>query len=779
VRNLGGTQQLTSPLVSVSAAAVQLQVYDLVDGAVARGGGAAREGDASSESGVRRVRDPPKPEEGGGCFALSNDRLAVEMDCLTGLARAVLDIKTRRRTLLREQIRLHESPRSGAHLFRPNRLESTARSPGGRVTIAMVRGPLVQEVTVLSDGVVHTTRLLRAPASFSAGDLQGFVHVQLDVAPSSHADTMLRFATDMKTHGFFTDNAAGSLIERKPQPDAPLAAAYFPCASSIVLRDFEPTPTHRLGQVLTIAMSQPMGCTGAASLSAGAQDYGTVELMVHRSHANDDGRGLGEGADDVSVARVDLLLSVDPPEAGLAKRPHLVHRAQRGDAVLLTSDASLSALLSREAWLSRFMGSASYARDAQGHQLKLSLTPGDEVGDDAACRVEWHEPVSVDWAHVFAPDVIVAGVRPPWSDDVQRLSFLTSGVLDDFHAAFVAGASADAVAGGSNPDAPPLSDYLTNPDRELVARVGVEAKAARPLGKPHAIGGKDATGLVLNGASAAAWEGGRRVEFKRGVASAVITLAFKEDDAAAVARPPSSMYEHRPAGQPAHVAVAAPVVAAAASAPPRTSLRSTPPPSTTPPPVTQQQQQHASPPPWPHKAAAAAGAHGHMDAEAIRKALRDEEAHANLLDKRVDRLESARADLIREVELAAPDSEDKKRATEEFARAEELLIETRRAFADSEAKIIMLNHDLDRLEALDELRAKHGNTRGSRRGGGDNGTVYGALVGATAMLIAVVSLQWFMNARHRRGQHHQPAFVPVRYVHNHPPVGFAMIGKRL
>jgi hypothetical protein len=178
---------------------------------------------------------------------------------------------------------------------------------------------------------------------------------------------MLRFATDMKTSGtFFTDNFNGGLVERKPEPDAPVAGFYFPCSSSLVLRDFEPSPTHRLGQVFTLAFSQPMACTGAAGLAAGSSEYGTVEVMLHRSHSTDDGRGLGEVVDDVSLAKIDLLLGLDAPEAGLGKRPGLVHRVQRGEAVVLGTDPGLTGLLSREAWLSRFVGSASFARDAQG-----------------------------------------------------------------------------------------------------------------------------------------------------------------------------------------------------------------------------------------------------------------------------------------------------------------------------------------------------------------------------------------------------------------------------
>jgi hypothetical protein len=141
---------------------VQLQVYDLVDGAVLPGKR------PDSDNGVRVMSAPPKPEgasDSGGCLVLDNDRVSVEMDCLTGMVRAIVDKKARRRTLLREQVRLHEAPRSGAYLFRPNRLESTPRASGGRVTIALARGPLVQEVIVLADGLMHVTRLLCAHSS--------------------------------------------------------------------------------------------------------------------------------------------------------------------------------------------------------------------------------------------------------------------------------------------------------------------------------------------------------------------------------------------------------------------------------------------------------------------------------------------------------------------------------------------------------------------------------------------------------------------------------------
>jgi hypothetical protein len=93
----------------------------------------------------------------------------------------------------------------------------------------------------------------------------------------------------------------------------------------------------------------------------------------------------------------------------------------------------------------------------------------------------------------------------------------------------------------------------------------------------------------------------------------------------------------------------------------------------------------------------------------------------------------------------------------------------------AQAKISALERELDRIEALDELRSRHGtgNMRG-RRGGGDvSATAYGALAGAGGMLVVVITIQWLWSGRNRRG--HQ-AFVPVRYI-NHP--SFSLVGKRL
>jgi hypothetical protein len=200
-----------------------------------------------------------------------------------------------------------------------------------------------------------------------------------------------------------------------------LAAAFFPCSSSLLLRDFEPTPTHRLGQILQVVASQPLGCTGAAGVAAGSAEYGNAELVVHRSHTAEDQRGLGEPAEDVSVAKLELFIATDAPEAALgegllatnsrpsanappsprgavAKRASLVHRAQRGEPVVVVSDPSLVPLLSREAWLSRFLGHGSFAHAPAGLPVKLSMTPRDEVGDDVLARFEAAHEAAVDFA---------------------------------------------------------------------------------------------------------------------------------------------------------------------------------------------------------------------------------------------------------------------------------------------------------------------------------------------------------------------------------------------
>jgi len=103
-------------------------------------------------------------------------------------------------------------------------------------------------------------------------------------------------------------------------------------------------------------------------------------------------------------------------------------------------------------------------------------------------------------------------------------------------------------------------------------------------------------------------------------------------------------------------------------------------------------------------------------------------------------------------------------------------VEARRAYSDCRTKIASLERELDRIEALDQLRSRHA-VRGGRRGSGGetSATAFGALAGAAGMLIAVIMVQWLLSSRNNRRAHHQ-AFVPVRYV-NHP--GFALVGKRL
>jgi hypothetical protein len=411
---------------------------------------------------------------------------------------------------------------------------------------------------------------------------------------------------------------------------------------------------------------------------------------------------------------------------------------------------------------------------APGYQVKLSMAPRDEVGDDVNLRLEWHEGLQMDWAHLFAPDVVLASIRlitARTEGNGEDTKFVTSGRVDDFHNA---GTSQAAQVDDFNSRAQGvlLSDYVTNPERELaVTKAGRGAASGASKKKAQGGGIKDALPCTMVMDSLVQQQGYPRLNVRpEDMVRAVAIIMFKDDDSAL---PPVSMYA---ATKPNSAVVVVPL---SPSPPPTSTTIALTTTVTTPhvkPPSSKLVGGSAKTMSFDHQS----NIHGKTLGQ-IRAELVDEEKRAKLLEAKVHRLEQNVEELMQELELVSnmPQGPEKQAANEELARAEVQLVETRRSFADCVEKIAMLERELDRIEALDELRSRGHGIRGRSRGGGDaasNATAYGALAGAAGMLIAVIAVQWLMSSRTRRAQHHQAAFVPVRYV-NHS--SFGLVGKRL
>lgn len=137
---------------------------------------------STSEDGVKLSSTPPTENGNGGCLAIENDLVSVEFDCDSGLIKAWVDKPTKKRTLLKQEFRSHESSRGGSALFRPDRLESSVLLFKQHLTLGLVKGPLVQEVQLLADGVSQVVRVIKSPSSQPDPLLEAHVLVATAVA---------------------------------------------------------------------------------------------------------------------------------------------------------------------------------------------------------------------------------------------------------------------------------------------------------------------------------------------------------------------------------------------------------------------------------------------------------------------------------------------------------------------------------------------------------------------------------------------------------------------
>lgn len=215
-----------------------------------------------------------------------------------------------------------------------------------------------------------------------------------DALSEADTDLVLRFETSMRTNGrLLVDNSLHELREKVAHRDTPTAANFFPAVSMVALRfatsfvtfghsldlfssilnqyfvdfktpfapplfrDSEPTQHSRMGQVLVVTSSRPLG----VSSPIGSDGVGVLEVVLHRNHALDDGRGLNEGLLDSTPATTELLIRLDIPDPGFAAWRGTSLR-QRSPLVVTLAEidsAAIAPVLSREGWTNNFHGYVS------------------------------------------------------------------------------------------------------------------------------------------------------------------------------------------------------------------------------------------------------------------------------------------------------------------------------------------------------------------------------------------------------------------------------------
>ncbi|KAH9260208.1 hypothetical protein BASA81_001377 [Batrachochytrium salamandrivorans] len=747
---------------------------------------------AANLDGVKISTTLPTETSSGGCYAIDNELVLVEMDCDSGLVKAWVNKKTKKRTLLKQEFRAHESTRSGSALFRPDRLESSLIQFKTQLTVGVVKGPLVQEVQVLADGISQTVRMVRAPTSADVG-LEGHVYISSLVAGvNPDVDTVLRYTTDLKTGAaFFTDTPSGALKERKGMPDSPLAANFYPCTTGLMIKGEQ---RNAAPVVMGLVFSQPVACTGTATMAAnGGSEFGVIELVLHRNPTADDGRGLGEGLHDFGVSRLDSLLFLDHTESALQRRPGLVHRiVSAGDYWMAQMDPSslLHPLLSREVWVAKFHATQSFLHKFPSHALKItSIFPRDETSDEVLFRVEStaDTAVQLDLAQAFPPaDWLVFGSREFKSKSSNAMSFQASDRSDDFTSSELGGDDKSSAGFVLSEHATKEIDASMEEANSKSGKSGGKKKQ-KPSASSAAAAAAAAGGSGSSGSAQAGFPGGllqscpvlqiksfataeaTASDFKRGDAKAFsIGLLFLPDDRVTTASGNGSGGGKEGRKKNPLVMPQRPV-----SGTKRT-------------PVIVDEMEEEEDVPMIHRrhqAADPANSRGKTLAN-LRAELLAEEKRSAALEVRSQRLQKNVDELLRELSMFQDidGGLDKKAALEELNRAEEQLLEGNVMLKESKEKAAALQRELVQAEALDDGNGSitsggnGGKLLGSRRHASyQESSLHGFFAGAGGMLLLVVAFQWVTGRR----QNHRQAFVPVGVRYNPPQNNFAIPTKRL
>jgi len=403
-------------------------------GGQGRLGRAAKDDGIDGSAGLKVVQTMSKNDR---MLILENDIIQVQIETATGMLHSVLDKRTSRNTLLNQQFWQYPGTRSGAHLFRPE--PARAVDFDDALIVAITKGPLFEQVQVIGhSGIGQFIRVwkygqpenkaddssrMRGSSRKQTLEVQGVgvelrsnVELKLVVSAELGMDTAVRFETSMDTDGFFfTDNPLGDLVKRTTHREAPLPSNVYPATSTAALRDSQATPVTRLGQVLSLVAKTPF----AASSPFSESGMGTLELILHRNHQNDDGRGLNEALQDFSTTHFSCLLSVGVPRSILAQLSTLRKRMQRPLKPLFALETrDIIQIVSRENWVAKFNTEGSFLRQELPRGLEIaSISAMDAVTDDVLLQLRHdsmagnNKAISAAFVELFDSTISVSGVQ--------------------------------------------------------------------------------------------------------------------------------------------------------------------------------------------------------------------------------------------------------------------------------------------------------------------------------------------------------------------------------
>jgi len=175
---------------------------------------------------------------------------------------------------------------SGAYIFRPNGTHPWNVSTNNIATIALLQGPVVQEVyQYWADWAYQVTRIF---------DTSQHIEIEASVGPIPIADHLgkeiiTRYSTTLNTKSIWYSDSQGQEFQKRIRNfrptyvlnvTEPVALNYVPADTSAYIEDSS------AGNRFTVIHDRSGGC--------GSLNDGQLDLMVHRRLLYDDYRGVGE-----------------------------------------------------------------------------------------------------------------------------------------------------------------------------------------------------------------------------------------------------------------------------------------------------------------------------------------------------------------------------------------------------------------------------------------------------------------------------------------------------
>ena len=227
-----------------------------------------------------------------GVIVLENLHFKAEFDSNSGLLQRIIK-SNGDATVLSAQFLYYPSGKSGAYLFNAADEAQPIKMISPKVKV--LYGSLWSEVCVQTPGLTHCIRIYNNTGAQGHGV---FIRneISLEQLKLSNKELIIRFISDVQNGNiFFTDQNGFQLLGRKTYPDRLIESNYYPITNMAVLEDNR--------KRLTLHSAQPHG---VANL-----EEGWLEVMLDRSMARDDGRGLGTGVFDREPFLSEFVIQIE------------------------------------------------------------------------------------------------------------------------------------------------------------------------------------------------------------------------------------------------------------------------------------------------------------------------------------------------------------------------------------------------------------------------------------------------------------------------------------